>query len=226
MKSINYIIFLLWFPFLLSAQGIYRIKGEFSIKSKENGFSQLVMGNFYYDMNSEQIIYRNYFPEKETWVTSDTTLYHIINDEVVSTQAIPNLSKFSIFHLALTRDLKNFGIDDKSFLLKKVEEDQGMVISTYEPNSKYLKFDGRIMLSMKDNKLFGIVFFNGSGEIVKKQFFENYDVQKGLPFPGKITEITYVNGQEVYKVTSYKNIEYNAIEPDNLYHFDPGQLLP
>lgn len=226
MKSIKYIIILLLFPSLLSAQGIYRIKGEFSIKSKENGFSQLVMGKFYYDMNREQIIYRNYFPDKETWVTSDTTLYYIVNDEVVSTQTIPNLSEFSIFHLALTRDLKNFGIDDKSFILKKVEEDQGMVISTYIPNSKYLKFDGRIMLSMKDNKLFGIVFFNGSGDIVKKQFFENYIVQKGLPFPGKITEITYVNGQEVYKVTTYKNIEYNAIEPDNMYYFDPGELQP
>ncbi|MFW5877746.1 MAG: hypothetical protein ACOCUP_01405, partial [bacterium] len=150
MKTLRYIIILILFPSLLSAQGIYRVTGEFSIKSKESGFSQLVMGNFYYDMNKEQIIYRNFFPEKETWVTIDTVLYHLVNDEIVSTQTIPDLSKFSIFHLALTRDLKNFGIDDKSFILKKVEEDQGMVISTYVPNSKYLKFDGRIMLSMKD----------------------------------------------------------------------------
>ncbi len=226
MKPIRYIIILILFPSLLSAQGIYRVTGEFSIKSKESGFSQLVMGNFYYDMNKEQIIYRNFFPEKETWVTIDTTLYHLVNNEIVSTQRIPDLSKFSIFHLVLTREIKNFGIDEKSFILNKVEEDQGMVISTYVPNSKYLNFSGKIMLSMKDNKLFGIVFFNEKGEIVKKQFFEDYIVQKGLPFPGKITEITHVNGQDLYKVTTYKNIKYNAIEPDDLYYFDPGQLQP
>jgi hypothetical protein len=226
MKLFKTILILLLFPALLTAQGIYRVKGEFSIKSKENGFSQLIMGNFFYDMNHEQIIYRNFFPDKEMWVTIDTSLYHVVNNEVLSSQRIPNLSKFSIFHLVLTRDLKNFGIDDKSFILENVEKDEGMVISTYVPNRKYLNFNGKIMLSMKENRLFGIVFFNERDEIVKKQFFEDYIIQKGLPFPGKITEITYVNDQEVYKVTTYKNIVYNAKEPDNLYHYDPGQLKP
>ncbi len=214
------IVFCFLAPALLPGQGIYRIKGEFSMKAKEKGSSQLVMGNFFYDLNKNQIIYRNYFPKKETWITSDTTLFHIVNDEVISTQHIPDFSKFSIFHLALTRNLKNFGIEGNSFILDKVEQDGDMVITTYLPNKKYNTWSGKIMLSMRDGKLFGIIFYDQEGNTIKKQFFEDYFTEKGLPFPGKITEITYNEGKEEYRVTTYKNIVYNANEPDDLYYFN------
>ena len=220
---IPFLVILLFFiPGIIFSQGVYRIQGEFSLKSKENGLAQLVMGKFYYDLNSSQIIYRNFFPEKETWITSDTILYYLVNDEIISTQIIPDLSKFSIFHLALTRNLKNFGIDGKSFTLENVEQDNGMVISTYVPNRKYNRYSGKIMLSMTDGMLFGIVFYDKEENIIKKQFFEDYITDMGLPFPGKITEIIYQNGSELYKVTTYKNIIYNANEPADLYYFNPG----
>lgn len=225
MAILKYIIIFLLFPGLLSAQGIYRIKGEFSIKSKENNYSQLVIGTFYYDLNSQQIIYRNSFPEKEVWITSDTTLYHIVNDEILSTQIIPDFSKFSIYHLALTRNLKNFGIDENSFKLDKVEQDGDLVISTFLPQKEFKAFSGKVMISTKDGKLFGIVFFDPEDIIVKKQFFEDYITERGLPFPGKITEIFYKKGGEEYKVTNYKNIIYNANEPMDLYYFDADKYF-
>jgi hypothetical protein len=217
-----FLILILVSPLNILSQEVYRIRGDFSLKSKENGTSQLVMGKFYYDLNSSQIIYRNFFPEKETWITSDTTLYYIVNDEIISTQSIPDLSKFSVFHLSLTRNLKSYGIDDKSFTLNNVEQDNKMVISTYVPNRKYNQYSGKILLSVMDGMLFGIVFFDIEDNIIKKQFFEDYIINMGLPFPGKITEITYQNGVEHYKVTTYQNIIYNANEPDDLYYFNPG----
>lgn len=212
-------------PALAFSQGLYRIKGEFSYKSNENGRSQLVMGNFFYDINKKQIIYRNYFPEKETWITADTILFHIVNGQVKSTQKIPDFSEFSIFHLALTRNLRDFGIDENSFKLDKVEQDGNMVISTYLPEKQYRSFSGKIMISTQDGKLFGIVFFDLDDNIVKKQFFEDYITERGLPFPGKITEIFYKNSGEEYKVTTYKNIVYNATEPMDLYYFNADQYF-
>jgi hypothetical protein len=152
-------------------------------------------------------------------------LFHIINNEVKSTQKIPDLSGFSIFHLALTRNLRNFGIDESSFKLDKVEQDGDMVISTYLPEKRYRVFSGKVIISTRDGKLFGIVFFDPEDNIVKKQFFEDYITERGLPFPGKITEIFYKNGGEEYKVTTYKNIVYNANEPMDLYYFDADQYF-
>lgn len=217
-----YLILILIFPGNILSQEVYRIQGDFSLKSKENGISQLVMGKFYYDLNSSQIIYRNFFPEKETWITSDTTLYHVVNEDIISTQSIPDFSKFSVFHLSLTRNLKNYGIDGKGFTLDNVEQDNGMVISTYAPNRKYNRYSGKIILSMMDGMLFGIVFYDTEDNIIKKQFCEDYITDLGLPFPGKITEIIYQNGTEYYKITTYKNVIYNANEPDDLYYFNPG----
>ena len=214
------LISLIFFPFLLNGQSVYRIKGEYSLKAKENNQSQLVMGQFFYDINRGQIIYRNSFPEREMWVTDDTTLYHIIDEQVVSSQVIPDLTEFSVFHLALTRNLKNFGISDEDFALEKVEQEDNMVLSTYEPRGRFKEFTGKIILSMKEGKLFGIVFFNRDGVIIKKQFFEDYYISSGVPFPGKITEITYKNGAENYRVTTYRNIKYNSSDVQDIYHFD------
>lgn len=220
--TMKWIVLLIFFftSFIAEGQPVYRIKGEYSLKSKDDAHSQLVMGEFFYDLNEGQIIYRNHFPEKEVWVTDDTALYRIVNEEVVSSQTIPDLSEFSIFHLALTHNLKNFGIDDENFQLENVEQDNNMVISTYQPIGRFKDLTGKILLSMTEGKLFGMVFFSRTGEIVKKQFFEDYYITGGIPFPGKITEITYKEGKESYRVTTYRNIKYNSREPQDFYHFD------
>lgn len=206
----------------LNAQNYYRIGGEFIIKSKSENAAQLVMGNFYFDKNEKKIVHQNYFPEKITWVTSDTNLYKIVNNTIVSRQTIPNFSDFSIYNMVLNNKLDNFGLDGTLFKLDKVEQEKDMVISTWLPRKKLEKAAGKIMISSKDNNIFGIVFFNAEGEIIKKQFFEDYGVYSGLAFPGKIVEITIIDGKEVYQVTTYKNIVVNETAHDALYRFDPS----
>ena len=202
------------------AQNFYRISGEFSIKGKSESSAQLIMGRFYYDKNEKAIINVNIFPEKATWVTSDTNLYKIIDNAIVSRQTIPNFTPFSMYHMVLSNQLKNFGLEESIFKLENVESSDGLVISTWIPPKSLKKYYGKIMISSKDDKLFGIVFFNTDGVILKKQFFEDYLISSGLAFPGKITEITYSdNGKESYQVTTYRNIVVNDHHDENLYHF-------
>ncbi len=205
---------------IIFAQNFYRISGEFSIKGKSENSAQLIMGKFYYDKNERKIIHDNTFPEKAKWITSDTNLYKVIDGKIESRQTIPNLNDFSMYHMVLNNNLNNFGLDGSVFTLDNVENTDGMVISTWIPPKRMSKVFGKIMISTKDNNLFGIIFFNTEGTIIKKQFFEDYMVIDGLPFPGKITEITYAeDGKEFYQVTTYKNIVVNDHHEEDLYHF-------
>jgi len=203
-------------------QNFYRISGEFSIKGKSENSAQLVMGKFYYDKNEKKIIHANSFPEKATWVTSDTNLYKVVDNKIVSRQTIPNFTLFSMYHMVLNNQLDNFGLDGSMFTLENVESEDDQVITTWVPPKSMRKFYGKIMISTKDNNLFGIVFFGSDDVIIKKQFFEDYSLTNGLAFPGKITEITYKDGKEAYQVTTYRNIRVNDRNEESLYHFNPS----
>jgi hypothetical protein len=88
------------------------------------------------------------------------------------------------------------------------------------PPKSMKKYYGKIMISTMDDNLYGIIFFSTEDVILKKQFFEDYSVTNGLPFPGKITEITYKDGKETYQVTTYKNIRVNDRSEEYRYHFN------
>jgi hypothetical protein len=221
-KKIVFILLGLGLLLKLEGQNYYRISGEFTIKTKADSAAQLVMGKFYFDKNKKKIVHDTYFPEKVTWITSDTSVYKIVENTIVLRQSIPDFSAFSIYNMVLNNQLDNFGLDNTYFSLENVEEEGSMVISTWMPNKSLKKATGKILISSKDNNIYGIVFFNTEDQIVKKQFFEDYTVNSGLAFPGRIVEITYVKGKEVYQVTTYKNIVINEKGNENLYGFNPA----
>lgn len=205
----------------IGAQNFYRITGDYTIKGKSDYSAQLVIGKFYYDKNEKKIIHSNSFPEKAIWVTSDTNLYKVVNNKIESRQTIPNFTQFSMYHLVLNNQLNNFGLDGTIFTLDKVEEQNGLVITTWMPPKHMKKIIGKILISSKEDNLFGVIFFDAEDKIIKKQFFEEYSVRSGLAFPGKITEITYTpENKEVYQVTTYRNILVNNHHEEHFYHFN------
>jgi len=213
--------FIILLPDVFS-QSFYRISGEFSIKGKDESSAQLVIGKFYYDKNEKKIIHKNIFPEKAIWITSDTNLYKVVDNKIVSRQTIPNLTLFSMYNLVLNNQINNFGLEGSIYNLENVESMNGQVISTWLPPKNLKGFYGKLLISSKDDNLYGIIFFNTEDVILKKQFFEDYSVINGLAFPGKITEITYKDGKENYVVTTYKNIRVNDRYEESLYHFNPA----
>jgi len=200
------------------------LKGDFSIKAKaDNGKSQLTIGKFYYDRNFKKLVYINTFPKKESWVSIDTSVYHIVNNKVIDRQSAPPIAEFSIFHLALNSQLSNYGFKNTVLKIEKVERQGDMVITTWAPPEKAAKLFGKIKTSTKNNKLFGIVFLDTEGKVLKKQFFNNYKNLNGLEFPQEVVDIAYVKGKENYQVTTYKNIVIDDLTEGNIYNYSvPG----
>jgi hypothetical protein len=99
-----------------------------------------------------------------------------------------------------------------------------MVITTWSPPEKAREKLGNILVSVKNKQLFGVVFQDPAGTVIRKQFFEDYKVTGGLAFPGKITEINITNGIESYQVTTYKNVVADELENDSKYYYNVGGL--
>lgn len=202
-----------------------RIHADFSVKVKSpSGGQSLTLGQVFYDRNIKQLIYYVTFPEKETWVTSDTVVYQIRDGKLISKTATFSMAEFTVFHLALNSHLQDFGLKNTRYMVTDVQREKDLVITTWAPPEKARQQLGNILVSVKNKQLFGVIFQDPMGITIRKQFFEEYQLINGLAFPGKIIEINITNGIESYQVTSYKNILVDEMENDNKYFYNTSGL--
>lgn len=209
----------------VAGQDYFRIRAGFSVKSAGT-FDQknLTVGEVTYDRNSGQIIYHIDFPEKEQWITADTLIYRVKENRLISKMFTPAMAQFSVFHLSLNSHLQDFGLKSSQYTLKEVSREGEMVISTWSPPSNLSDKLGDILVSTIDKRLYGVVFQDTEGEVIRKQFFSDYEIVSGLAFPGIITEIYYTGDDESYQVTTFRNIRIDELENDQFYHYPVRNL--
>lgn len=203
-------------------QQFFRLKADFSIKENlPDGSSVLTMGTVYFDKNARKIVYDIKFPKKVVHVLADTMAYEIENGKLVTETKAQNLYQFSIYNLALSSNLHNYGLANNGvFKLTNVEKQDSLVISTWSPSIKRIaELTGDVLISTKNKRLHGLVFFDQHKKLLSKQFFSNYTVYKGLAFPGEILQINYIKDKEYYKITTYKNVTINASDENDKYNY-------
>ena len=200
----------------------FRVKAEFSIKEKRpDGSLALQVGTAYYDLTIGKLVYDVRFPRKHVVVSTDSLLFEFNPDGSSTKLPSPGFLQQSIFHLCLSGDLKDFGLSSSPLKIESVEQDQGMVITTYRPEriTKRSIFKGKILTSAKDRKLFGVVIQDENEEVLSKQFYENYERVSGVDFPMKVVYIVYNDGKEFYKVMEFKAVVINEKDNDQFYDY-------
>ena len=136
----------------------------------------------------------------------------------------PSLVDFSIFHLALSSNLPNYGLSRTQYTIEEVIKEAEMVITTWLPPKGLSDELGKIMMSVMDKKLQGVVFFDPEGNVSRKQLFESYITKDGLVFPGKIIEISYTEEGENYQVMNFKNLVIDELESSDMYSYKLDNL--
>ncbi|MCK5821515.1 MAG: hypothetical protein KAH17_06500 [Bacteroidales bacterium] len=227
MRILHHVFFFVFLvvPFALPAQQFFRIRADVSVKTKlSSGEQSLTMGKIYYDRNEKKIVYDLSFPESSMLLTTDTVTYRIVDEQIVQRNFNPSMAEFSVFHLALSSHLPEFGLKRTQYTITEVVKEGEMVITTWTPPSKLADDLGKILISVIDKKLFGVVFFSPDGDVIRKQFYENYVEQEGLAFPGRIIEISFSEEGENYQVMSFKNLVLDELENNDLYTFSVDRL--
>ncbi|EPR65931.1 hypothetical protein [Cyclobacterium qasimii] len=110
-------------PGINFGQQFFRISADFSIKEKiSDGTSKLIIGKVFYDLSAEKIIYDISFPEPETWVLQDTTLYRFQSNELLSETSSFIIPNSSFFHYTLSGQLADFGLKNSGYTIIDVEK--------------------------------------------------------------------------------------------------------
>ena len=202
----------------IHAQIFSRLEADFSIKEKDiSGNKLLTIGKVYFDKNIRKIVLDIHFPEKVIVVASDSLVYMIKNDSLVKTSSASVPIDFTVYNLCLNGQLAFYGLKDTPYKLEEVENDNGMIITTW--NLPEEKSTGKLMLSQKDKKLTGMINFDLEGIILSKQFYEDYISVDGVEFPTKMIQYIFVLDQKTIKVTSHRNIKINEMDNNNFYDY-------
>ncbi len=197
----------------IDAQQFYRIKADYSIKYKgADGRQMLQLGRVCYDINKKTIVLKNSFPTDETIVQQGNETRKIVNFKVVETVKSVVPVELSIFHLALSSQLENFGLSNIGYTMSEIKKEKGLVMTSWKPAKKYQQQLGEILISTKNKQLFAIIFLDKNGKTVAKHFYRKYTNINGFLFPAEIVRISYLNNKKSYQLTTYKNIVLNNFD--------------
>lgn len=221
MKKI--ILFFLCFFYVGAAiaQQHYRIKADFTIKEKGvSNKSDFFKGQVYFDRTQKKTIYDISFPAERRLIMADSQLYVYEKEQLIERQTTYSINEFSIFNLCLNGELTDFGLSKTMYKISDIEEEDGLVMVTWSPPKELKQYLGKTILAKRDNLLEAIVFFNPEGNVVRKQFYKEYTTVKGLSMPTELVEITYLYGEEFYKITTFKNIVVDEMANSHIYNFN------
>ncbi len=212
-------LILLLFQQTVFSQDYFRIKADFTVKiSNSDGTRNLTRGVVYYDKNIRELIYEISFPEKETWVSRDTSLLKIRDGKVYEKMSIPSINEFTIFHLALNSMLNDFGLKNSPFKIQKVEKKGDLTLSYWNIPEQASTLMDFVVVARKGNRLESVVIMADEQKVLSKQFFRNYTKVKAFEFPTQIVQILYdTQNRENYQSTEFKNLVVNEIGNNELY---------
>jgi hypothetical protein len=227
-KAIIVIIAFFLLPFTLRSQQFFRIKADFSIKelSAQNTGDRLTTGTLFYDVVSEKLVMDISFPEKETLVFYDSLVYTIVNDQIVNQSSLfDNFISSSVYHLILNNKLQNFGLADNQYYQKvDIQEQEGKIITEWNPSSTLKGLTGKILTLNKGNILEAIIFYDKEGNLLSKQNFKDYIFVQGLNIPSEIIHQYFkkenIGSSKITKIYSYKNIVLNEMQNNSYYNYN------
>lgn len=220
-KSLLVLALIILLPENSFGQQFFRVSADFSIKEKiTDGTSKLIVGKVYYDLSAEKIIYDITFPEPETWVLQDTTLYRFQSNELLGKTSSFIIPNSSFFHYTLSGQLANFGLKDSGYTIIDVTKQEEQILTTWEPKDEKVKnLMGKVIMSNLDKKLQAIAFYNPNNDLLSKQFYKAYINVSGCEFPTEITQINYHDQGQNYQVTTYKNVVINEKGNEIIYDY-------
>lgn len=218
-------IFLFIFFFCFSfpeghSQSFFRFKAEITIKVKnQQGTFQYTKGTVRYDRNIKKVLYNISFPQKEFYVSADTTIYKYQNDKLISVQSNPLKPEFSIFHFILNNDLSDFGLKNSSFSITSTEKSDDLIITKWAPPAIPDFPVGNILVSSKEKRLHSVLIHNNKGELLTRQIYKKYTFVNGVEIPTEILSVNYVADVKTFQIILFDKVQINEQGHDSEYDF-------
>ena len=210
-----FLITFLFFTQILCAQN--RVYAEVEVKRVMKGQSVTIRKEIYYSANGKMIV-RFTYPEEYYLVTNifgEAKIYHpktnevmLINDKFMSSESEP-------LYYFLTNKIEDMGLKNLGFTLADTRAERNNIIRTYTTNDSKSSIS-KIEMVHENHLPIYCAYYDSKNRVGQKVYYSDYQVLSFTAFPGRITEISYVEANDsIVSRMLYSNvkIDRNAVSP-------------
>lgn len=197
---------------VLSGQNV-----SFRLESKNvaNGKVMTVKADVYYRYGEGKMITHYIFPVDYVIITNrkgEAQVYNTKENTVAIKRAYVFSTDIDVMNLFLSERYADMGLKDMGYQLVNTKNDKGFVVTTWLPLKK--ADDSKQKIEMAHNSALPayMAMYDDKGEISKKAYYTNYQMQGQYMAPARITEISYINGKD--SVVTRKEYTNFVMNPD------------
>lgn len=206
------IVLFLLLPVVSLAQLPFRIKADFTLKSvTDAGEESITTGTLCYDKNIGQLIYYVAFPEPTTVVLTEDSAMVFQNNQRTSSSENQFPPVGSVFHLALSGTLADFGLSSGGrHELLEMSREQGKVISLWKPLGPAPH--AQIALLQANNRLQAVMLYGAGGTVESKQQFSDYSEVEGTAIPTSMLQRSTAGEKGAWTEVKLANIVLDELD--------------
>jgi outer membrane lipoprotein-sorting protein len=199
--------------FLRSSGPIERLSASVTTRQLQQGKSVTIRGEVYYQRNGNMVTHFS-FPKEVVILANklgETRIYDPRLNEVVRSQNEAFSTQTTQLAFFLTGATADMGLIRLGFVQDKTSTQGKRLITEWRPKDPDKKqLIQRVKIVYEQAMPIYMHYADGTGHVIRKVFYYNYQPIDGRPFPATTTEIMYQAGDSTIAKTTYGNFQLNG----------------
>lgn len=161
----------------------------------QDGKVATVEARLFYEAYEGKLITKFEKPAGQVMITNrhgELTIYDEEENSVYRTQSVEYSSENNLVYYFLSGRIQDLGLREMGFTNSRTDFEDGLMITRWIPPSSLTHLFSHIELVHDDYMPVYVGYFDAGGTLVKKVYYDEYEIFSDLILPRSITEFNYL----------------------------------
>ena len=209
-----------------------RIVLRLESRQLQGGKVASVEARLFYEAWDGKLITKFEKPAGQVMVTNrhgELTIYDEKENSVYRTQSVEYSSENNLVYYFLSGRTQDLGLREMGFTNSRTDFEDGLMITRWNPPSSLTHLFSHIELVHDDYMPVYAGYYDAGGKLVKKVYYDEYEIFSDLILPRSITEFNYLaSGDSIVSRVQLSDIRINREAESSWFDFkvpDDARIL-
>ena len=200
-----------------------RVMLRMESRQLQGGKVATVEARLFYEAYDGRLITMFYRPAGQVMVTNrhgELTIYDEEDNSVYRTQSVEYSSENNLVYYFLSGRTQDRGLREMGFSNSRADFEDGLMITRWDPPSSLNHLFSYIELVHDDYMPVYAGYYDAGGKLVKKVYYDDYEIFSDLILPRSITEFNYLaSGDSIVSRVRLSEIRMNRQAESSWFDF-------
>ncbi len=201
-----------------------RIMLRMESRQLQGGKVATVEAQLFYEAYDGKLITKFDKPDGQVMVTNrhgELTIYDEEENTVYRTQSVEYSSENNLVYYFLSGRTQDLGLREMGFSNRRTDFEDGLMITRWEPPSSLNHLFSYIELVHDDYMPVYAGYYDAGGKLVKKVYYDDYEIFSDLILPRSITEFNYLaTGDSIVSRVRLSDVRMNRQAESSWFDFN------